>query len=219
MRQMRLSSRSGVSLIALFACTGFIIFFMIFLPSAGPVAMAGAGVQAKGAAARPAVAQAEPLYIIQPNDLLEIFVWKNPELTRKVLVRPDGRISLPLVQDLEAAGANPTELKDRIETKLKGFLEVPNVTVVVEAIQSYRVYAVGKVQKPGAIIMEKPITVLQALALAGGFQDYAKDEEIVVIRTTGADNVVFAFNYKDVIHGKRPEQNIQLRSGDVVVVP
>ncbi len=221
MRQTRLSSVSRDSLIALFASASLIVFFMIFLPSSGRVAMAGAGAQAQGPAAKPAAAQAEPLYIIQPNDLLEIFVWKNPDLTRKVLVRPDGCISIPLVQDLQAAGLNPTQLKESIETRLKegNFLEVANVTVVVEAIQSYRVYAVGKVQKPGAIVVEKPITVLQALSLAGGFQDYAKDEEIVVIRTIGAENTVFAFNYKDVIHGKRPEQNIQLRSGDVVVVP
>jgi polysaccharide export outer membrane protein len=161
----------------------------------------------------------EPLYVIQPNDLLEIFVWKEPDLTRKVLVRPDGCISLPLVQDLPAAGANPTELKERIEARLKEYLPAPNVTVVVEAIQSYRVYAVGKVQKPGSIIVEKPITVLQALSLAGGFQDYAKDDEIAVIRTTGNESTVFEFNYKEVIRGRKPEQNIFLRSGDVVVVP
>ena len=161
----------------------------------------------------------EPLYVIQPNDLLEIFVWKEPELTRKVLVRPDGRISFPLVQDLQAAGISPGELKTRIETKLKEFLTTPNVTIIVEAIQSYRIYVVGKVQKPGAMIVEKPITVLQALALAGGFQDYAKDEEITVIRSYGTENIVYNFNYREVIRGKKPEQNILLRSGDVVVVP
>ncbi len=164
-------------------------------------------------------ASPEPLYVIQPNDLLEIFVWKEPELTRKVLVRPDGRISFPLVQDLQAAGISPAELKTVIESRLKEYLSAPNVTVVVEQIQSYRVYVIGKVQKPGIQTIEKPVTVLQALSLAGGFQDYAKDGEIVVVRKQSGENILFEFNYKDVIHGKKSEQNIFLRTGDVVVVP
>ncbi len=161
----------------------------------------------------------EPLYVIQPNDILEVFVWKEPELTRKVLVRPDGRISFPLVQDLQAAGISPGELKTVIESRLKEYLSAPNVTVVVEQIQSYRIYVIGKVQKPGIQTIEKPVTVLQALSLAGGFQDYAKDGEIVVVRKQSGENILFQFNYKDVIHGKSPEQNIFLRTGDVVVVP
>jgi polysaccharide export outer membrane protein len=161
----------------------------------------------------------EPMYVIQPNDLLEIFVWKEADLTREVLVRPDGRISFPLVQDLQAAGISPGELKKQVELKLSQFLSAPEVTIIVKAIQSYRIYVLGKVQKPGGINVEKAVTVLQALALAGGFQDYAKDTEIAVIRSIGTENVVFDFNYRDVIHNKKSEQNIILRSGDVVVVP
>jgi polysaccharide export outer membrane protein len=164
-------------------------------------------------------AQFEPLYLIQPNDILEIFIYKEPELTRKVLVRPDGRISIPLVQDLQAAGMNPSALKDQIETRLKDFLKSPSVTVIVEGIRSYQVFVVGKVQKPGGILVEKPITVLQALAIAGGFQDYAKNDQITVIRGAGKDSVVFRFDYKEVTIGRRPDQNIYLKSGDVVVVP
>ena len=172
-----------------------------------------------GGVQQPAEPRPDPLYVIQPNDILEIFVWKEPELTRKVLVRPDGRISFPLVQDLQAAGVSPGELKDAIQTRLRDFLTAPNVTIIVEAIQSYRIYVVGKVQKPGAMIIEKPITVLQALSVAGGFQDFAKDTEITVIRNLDKESVVFEFNYRDVIKGKNPGQNIFLRSGDVVVVP
>ena len=161
----------------------------------------------------------EPLYVIQPNDLLEIFVWKEADLTREVLVRPDGRVSFPLVQDLQAAGISPGELKKQVELKLSKFLSAPEVTIIVEAIQSYRVYVLGKVQKPGSINVEKAVTVLQALAIAGGFQDYAKDDEITIIRTLGNEHIVFNFNYRDVIKGRRAEQNISLRSGDVVVVP
>ncbi len=97
-----------------------------------------------------------PPYIVQPNDLLEIYVWKDPSLTRKVTVRPDGRISFPLIQDMQAAGLSPEAIKQEIEKKLKEYIEVPNVTVIVEAIQSYRVFVTGKVGKPGAIMAEKP---------------------------------------------------------------
>lgn len=161
----------------------------------------------------------EPFYVIQPNDVLEIFVWKEPELTRKVIVRPDGRISFPLVQDLQAAGISPGELKTRVEQRLSKYLSAPEVTIIVDSIQSYRIYVLGKVQKPGGINVEKAVTVLQALALAGGFQDYAKDSEITIIRTIGKENFVFDFNYKDVVRNRNSQQNIILRSGDVVVVP
>ena len=163
--------------------------------------------------------QADPLYIIQPNDLLEIFVWKEPDLTRKVLVRPDGRISFPLVQDLMAAGITPPELKDAVQRRLSEFLTEPEVTIIVEAIRSYKVYVLGKVQNPGGIDVEKPITVLQALALAGGFADFADENDMTIIRSLGNKNLTFEFKYNDVIRGKKPEQNITLRSGDVVVVP
>jgi polysaccharide biosynthesis/export protein len=161
----------------------------------------------------------EPLYVIQPNDVLEIFVWKEPDLTRKVLVRPDGRVSFPLVQDMQAAGISPGELKVQVEKKLSEFLSAPEVTIIVEAINSYRVYVLGKVQRPGAVSIEKPVTVLQALALAGGFQEFARDQEMTVIRTAGNENFTFDFNYRDVIKGKKHEQNILLRSGDVVIIP
>jgi polysaccharide biosynthesis/export protein len=160
-----------------------------------------------------------PLYIIQPNDVLAIFVWKEPSLSGKVLVRPDGRISFPLIQDLPAAGLNPVQLKENIEKGLKQFIDVPNVTVTVDAIQSYRVFVLGKVGKSGEIKVEKPISVLQALSLAGGTQEFANLAEIVIIRNSGEDSTLYRFNYPEVIKGKNFSQNMQLRSGDVVVVP
>jgi polysaccharide export outer membrane protein len=189
------------------------LFFVLTLQPALP--SAGAQEKKPGSPAP----QQEPLYVIQPNDLLEIFVWKEPDLTRKVLVRPDGRISFPLVQDLQAAGISPGELKTQVEQKLSQFLTAPEVTVIIDAIQSYRIYVLGKVQKPGSVNVEKPVTVLQALALAGGFQDFAKDQEMTIIRGQGKKNKVFNFNYREAIQGKRAEQNILLESGDVVVVP
>jgi len=159
------------------------------------------------------------LYIIQPNDLLAIFVWKEPNLSGKVTVRPDGRISFPLVQDMQAAGLNPGQLKNRIEESLKEYIEVPNVTVVVEAILSYKIYVTGKVSKLGMLMSEKPISVLQAISMAGGFSEFANPSETVIIRNTGEDSTLYKFNYPEVIKGRNFSQNMLLRSGDVVVVP
>jgi polysaccharide export outer membrane protein len=160
-----------------------------------------------------------PLYTIQPNDILSIFVWKEPNLSGKVTVRPDGRISFPLIQDMQASGMNPGQLKEQIEANLKQYIDAPNVTVIVEAIQSYRVFVTGKVNKAGAIQVEKPITVMQALALAGGTQEFASLAEIVILRNSGEDSTRFVFNYPEVIKGKNFSQNMLLRSGDVVIVP
>jgi polysaccharide export outer membrane protein len=167
----------------------------------------------------PARGGQSPYYIIQPNDILSIFVWKEQNLSGKVFVRPDGRISFPLIQDMQAAGMNPTQLKENIERALKQFIDVPNVTVIVDAIQSYRVFVMGKVGKPGAIMAEKPISVLQALSLAGGLQEFANQAEIVIIRNSGEDSTLYRFNYPEVIKGRNFSQNMLLRSGDVVVVP
>ena len=193
------------------ACLVFVLFLAL-----------ASGVQAQnGKEAAPAapVNTTAPLYVIQPNDILEVFVWKEPDLTRKVLVRPDGRISFPLVQDMQASGISPGELKTQIERKLKEYIDSPNVTIIVDAIQSYKVFVTGKVQKPGAILAEKPITVLQALAMAGGFQEYAKTSEMSILRYYENENIVFKFDYGEVTKGKNSNQNILLRSGDVVVVP
>jgi polysaccharide export outer membrane protein len=134
-------------------------------------------------------------------------------------VRPDGRISLPLVQDIQAAGCTPAELKQKIEESLKEYIEFPTVTVIVEAIQSYRIFVTGQVAKPGPIMAEKPMSVLQALALAGGFLPVARPAETVIVRSTADGSTMFRFNYPEVIKGERFNQNIILKTGDVVVVP
>ena len=158
-------------------------------------------------------------FIIEANDILEIFVWKEPDLSRKVLVRPDGYVSFPLVQDIKASGMTPSELKAQLEEKLKEYLTAPNVTVIVDAIQHYRIYVTGKVQGPSSFILEKPITVLQAISLAGGLQEFADESEVKIVRPTSRGYLYLDFNYKDVIKGKHVDQNIYLESGDVVVVP
>lgn len=158
-------------------------------------------------------------FIIEANDVLEIFVWKEPDLSRKVLVRPDGFISFPLVQDLKAAGLTPARLKEQLEAKLQEFLTAPNVTVIVDQIMHYRIYVTGKVQSPSSFILEKPITVLQAISLAGGFQEFADESEVKIVRSSPGGYQYLDFNYKEVIKGRNVAQNIYLESGDVVVVP
>jgi polysaccharide export outer membrane protein len=167
----------------------------------------------------PARAGGAPLYLIQSNDVLTIFVYKEPSLSGKVVVRPDGRISFPLIQDMQASGMNPGQLKQKIEEALKEYLDAPNVTVIVDQILSYRVFVMGKVAKPGMITSEKPISVLQAIAIAGGILEFANQAETVIIRGSGEDSNLYRFNYPEVIKGKNFSQNMQLKPGDVVVVP
>jgi polysaccharide export outer membrane protein len=158
-------------------------------------------------------------YIIQPNDVLQIFVYKEPTLSGKVTVLPDGRISIPLVQDMKAAGLNPGQLKAKLEAALKEYLDIANVTVSVDAIQSYKIYVTGKVTKGGVIVSEKPISVLQALSIAGGLAEFANAAEMVVIRNSGEESTLFRINYPELIKGKNFSQNMLLRSGDVLVIP
>jgi len=188
----------------------FLIMFFCYVTSAGVLS---------AQSSEPQKSVITDLYIIQPNDVLSIFVWKEPNLSGKVTVRPDGRISFPLVQDMEAAGLNPGQLKNKIEQSLREYIEVPNVTVIIEAIQSYKIYVTGKVGKPGAIMSEKPISVLQAISMAGGFLEFANQSETVIIRNTGEGTTLYKFNYPEVIKGRNFSQNMLLRSGDVVVVP
>jgi polysaccharide export outer membrane protein len=167
----------------------------------------------------PLVSGQKETYVIQPNDVLDIFVWKEPDLSRKSVVRPDGRISFPLIQDLDAAGLTPENLKVEIETRLKEYISAPNVTVIVDSIQGYRIFIVGRVQRPGMLTAERPITVLQALTLAGGLQEYAKASEITIVRSSDKGNEFLQFDYDEVIKGKKIALNVFLKAGDVVVVP
>jgi polysaccharide export outer membrane protein len=157
-------------------------------------------------------------YVIQPNDVLMIFVYKEPNLSGKVTVLPDGTISFPLVQDIRAAGLNPSQLKAKLEAALKDYIDVPNVTVQVDSINSYKVYVIGKVAKQGEIKSEKPINVLEALSLAGGFQEFANQTEVVIIRNSGEDSTLYKFSFPDVIKGRNFSQNMLLKPGDVVAV-
>jgi polysaccharide export outer membrane protein len=164
-------------------------------------------------------ASQDPNYVIGGQDVLDISVWKEPDLTRQVPVRPDGKISLPLLNDVQAAGLTPSDLAARITDSLKKFVTNPQVTVIVSAINSQRVYILGEVSRAGAYPMLPQMTVLQALSSAGGFTQFANPKKIYVMRTSSGKQEKFPFNYNDVIKGKQSDENIVLKAGDTIVIP
>jgi len=169
--------------------------------------------------ATPKAATDDPSYEIGAEDQLSISVWKEPDITRVVPVRPDGKISLPLINDVQAAGLTPMQLAMSISEKLKKFIADPQVTVIVMAINSRRYYIVGEMTRTGAFPLLPHTTVLQALASAGGFTQFANLKGIYALRIVDGKSVKFPFNYKDVIKGAHTEQNIELKPGDTIVVP
>jgi polysaccharide export outer membrane protein len=161
----------------------------------------------------------DPNYVIGPQDVLDISVWKEPELTRPVPVRPDGRISMPLLNDVQAAGKTPLQLAADITAGLKRFVTDPQVTVIVTTINSQRVFILGEVNRAGAYPLLPNMTVLQALSSAGGFTIYANLKKIYLLRVEDGKQVKHPFNYKDVLAGKAADQNIFVKAGDTIVVP
>jgi polysaccharide biosynthesis/export protein len=164
-------------------------------------------------------ATTDPAYIIGPEDVLDINVWKEPDMTRIVPVRPDGKISLPLINDVQAAGSTPQQLASAVTDKLRKFLTEPQVTVIVTAINSQRVFVVGEVLRAGAFPLIPGMTVLQALASAGGFTTFADVKKIHVMRLVNGKHIELPFNYREVLKGDNPDQNIKMEPGDTVVVP
>src|SRR5579872_2051742 len=167
----------------------------------------------------PIAATTDPTYVIGPEDVLDISVWKEPDVSRVVPVRPDGRISLPLINDVQAAGLSPQQLAGSVSEKLKKYLNGPQVTVIVTAINSQRIFVVGEVLRAGAFPMLPGMTVLQALSSAGGFTTFADVKKIHVMRLRNGKQVEIPFNYRDVLRGDNSEQNIKLEPGDTIVVP
>lgn len=170
----------------------------------------------------PAWAQQQPAeggYRLHAGDSITVSAWKEIDLQRKVMIRPDGRFSFPLAGEVQAAGRTPDEVRLDIEAKLKKYIPEAVVTVVVEDVAGNRVYVIGQVNKPGMYIMNPSLTVLQALSLAGGSTPFAKLDNIAILRGSGANQKSLPFRYNQVIDGKSLQQNITLESGDVVVVP
>ena len=209
------------------------VLTLLVLVSIGAFAQSGSASQppAPGSAAAdkqagetkaqdPRAAHSDSSYVIGANDVLAINVWKEPDISRSVPVRSDGKISLPLVGELQAGGQTPRQLEQELTKRLQNYISEPEVTVIVTDSKSQRVNIMGMVARPGAYLLTSATTVLDAIAMAGGFKDFAKQKSIYVLRQApeGAQKRI-PFNYKDVIKGKNADQNIRLQAGDTVVVP
>jgi polysaccharide biosynthesis/export protein len=160
-----------------------------------------------------------PGYVIGAEDVLGIVFWREPEMTGDVTVRPDGRVTLPLIGALQAAGLSPEVLRDQIRAAAAKYMADANVSVVVRQVNSRKVFITGRVTTPGTYSLAGPRTVMQIIALAGGLNEYADAKNITVLRIVNGVSRSFRFNYKDVARGKKLEQNILLESGDTIVVP
>ena len=182
--------------------------------AAAPTASAGQADSASSARAH------DDSYSIGADDILAINVWKEPDLTRSVPVRSDGKISLTLIGELQAAGVTPKQLEQDISKKLTSYVAEPEVTVIVQEIRSRKFNILGQVAKPGSFPITRTTTVLDAIALAGGFRDFAKQKSIYILRQKpDGTQQKLPFNYKEVVKGKNVEQNITLEPRDTVVVP
>jgi polysaccharide export outer membrane protein len=158
-------------------------------------------------------------YLIGPEDVLSIQVWKEEQLSQTVMVRADGKISLPLIDEIQAAGLTPLRLKEVLTQKFKQFVETPIVTVMVREAKSFKVYIGGQVAKPGVYTLVEEITLLQLIPLAGGFTEWANQRKILLIRKEGGEEKRITINYKKIISGKDLSNNVTLKPGDTIIVP
>jgi polysaccharide export outer membrane protein len=190
--------------------------FSVFLSST----LAAGTASADDAATQPAAPQpTAPEYRLQPGDTIDVAVWKEPELQKLIVVRPDGKFSFPLAGEVNATNRTVSQVQKEIETRLKAFIPEPVVTVSVTEIGGNRIYVIGQVNKPGAYIMNPQLNVLQALSLAGGTTPFASLNDIRVMRASSEEKRAMKFDYGDVSRGRNLEQNVMLEAGDVVIVP
>jgi len=178
-----------------------------------------AGTTTNAATAQAKEASEDSSFVIGAEDVLTINVWKEADISRTVPVRPDGKISLPLLNDVQAAGLTPQELAVSIRNGLKKYMDNPVVTVIVTTVNSRRIYVMGEVSHPGVVPLTHGMTVLQALASAGSFTQFANIKAMYVLRNENGKQVKYPFNYKAVVKGQNPEQNLELKPGDTIVVP
>jgi len=183
-------------------------------PAAAPQADA---VAASGSVAAAAAVPAD--YIIGPEDVLSVVYWRDKDMTGDVAVRSDGKISLPLLNDVQAAGLTPTQLRDHLVEASKDYFEDPSVSVGVKQMNSRKVFITGEVFKPGPYPLVGPTTVLELISIAGGLKDYADRKNILIVRTENGRPMSYLFNYKDVVSRKNLGQNIELKPRDTVIVP
>ena len=192
------------------------------IPALIVLSILGAGLASAGdaeKAAEPEKGQAQDEYQIGPEDVLNIIVWKNEAMSRTVPVRPDGMISLPLVNDVKAAGLTPMQLRDLLSRKLVEYIPAPEVSVVVTEVRSFKVSVIGEVARPGRLELKSWTTVLDVLAMAGGLNQFASRSRIVILRPDGKTMKRIPFNYNKVITAGGEQENFFLQPGDIVVVP
>ncbi len=158
-------------------------------------------------------------YKIGPEDVIEVGVWKEPDLSRTVIVRPDGKISLPLIGDVQAKGLTPIQLKDEIQRKFKSFLSNPVVFVILTEINSPKIYILGKVKSPGMYPLKSDLTLLQAIALAGGFAEWAKKDKVIILRREKEKDIRLIVNIDKFVKNKGGEKDVELKNGDRVIIP
>ena len=211
------------------ACLAFAVTDVLGSGSAKPVGIPepavamGVGQGSTKTADQPKAPSAKRVdndYVIGPSDVLAINVWKDPELTRTMPVRPDGKITLPLIGELEVSGLTAQNVQSLVAQRLKEYISSPEVTVTVQEVNSRRYVIVGKVTHPGSYELGKPTTVLEAIAMAGGFLDFAKVNKVFIIRRReDGSRIRLPFDYKNVINGRGPDENVELKNGDTIVVP
>jgi polysaccharide export outer membrane protein len=172
------------------------------------------------AASAAAAVPVAPDYVIGPDDVLSILFWRDKDLSASdVTVRPDGKVTLPLLNDVQASGRTPEQLGDAIREAARKFVEDPNPTVIVKEIKSRRVFITGRIEKPGPYPLNGRTTILQLIAMAGGLREFVDGKNISLMRSDKDKQTVFDFNYQDVVKKRYLHQNIELKPGDVVVVP
>jgi polysaccharide export outer membrane protein len=179
----------------------------------------GSGAKPPAGVTVPAGVPTPPDYVIGPDDLLTVVFWREKELSGDVAVRPDGKITLPLLNDVQASGLTPEQLRAEITTAAAKFVTDPTVSVVVKTMNSRKVYITGMVMKVGPYPLVGPTTVMQLIATAGGLQEFADEKNITILRNENGRQVAFRFNYKDVLKRKNLKQNIELKPGDTIIVP
>jgi polysaccharide biosynthesis/export protein len=201
----------------------FVLALALFIPVYPVTLVAQSASKPKpdndGSRINPAPPPVDADYKIGPQDVVRIDVWKEPDISRTIPVRPDGKISLPLLNDVQASGLTAMQLAGSIRDGLTKYLTNPQVTVTVTEINSRRVYVTGEVMRTGAMPLLPNMTVLQALASAGGFTQFARLKDIYILRIENGQQVKYPFDYKEALKGKHPERNILLKPGDLIVVP
>jgi len=214
-------SATIVSVTALTVAASTSLAVLAQAPAPALAANAAASAPTTAAAAVVPVRPATPNgYVIGVDDVLSILFWRDKDLSApEITVRPDGKVTLPLLNDLQAAGLTPEQLRDTVLDAARKYVEDPNPTVIVKEIKSRKVFITGQVEKPGPYPLNGTVTVLQLIATAGGLRDFADGKNISVIRVRDGKQSVFEFNYQDLLKKRYLSQNIELTPGDTVVVP